>query len=340
MDLNINYTFNDKLREKLESSEDVTEYLKRLRDQLEEVKEPKTRIRVLGQIGFYQRILNLLCESEETLNEALVIIEQFKFDYNYWIPIGIKLAHTYQWQRKFIKAETMLNDIIERCEKIELMKQYLHFAYQHIGKIYFDQMKYELALEQFEKAHKIRNEICDFELIKSSELAIKVTQERIKYFNQFQIIEILNPEEKSKICFDILNYLPNWFGISQAILDYKEGVKLQDFLVIKKDDQALGFISLKEHFPKSSCEIYVMGLQEEYQNKGLGSWLLVNAEDLARDRKYQFLSVKTLSAFRPDQYYGLTRKFYFTNGFKPLEEFKTLWDESNPCLLMIKSLNI
>ena len=51
-----------------------------------------------------------------------------------------------------------------------------------------------------------------------------------------------------------------------------------------------------------------------------------------------FLSVKTLSSSNSDKYYKLTRKFYEKNYFIKLEEFKTLWDENNPCLFMVKHL--
>ena len=48
--------------------------------------------------------------------------------------------------------------------------------------------------------------------------------------------------------------------------------------------------------------------------------------------------VKTLSDivdFRP---YELTRKFYTAIGFQPLVTLTEMWDEQNPCLIMIKSL--
>lgn len=232
----------------------------------------------------------------------------------------------------------MLNDIIKQCQNNETIQFYLHFAYQHMGKLNFDQLKYKSALEFFELANEIRKNLNDQGLIKSTQFAIDITKEKIKYFNQFRIIVVSDSNEKSKICSDILKSLPDWFGIKKAILDYSEGVRSQNLIALKKDDEILGFVSLKDHFPESSCEIYVMGLKKEYHNRGLGSWLLNQAEGTARNKNHKFLSVKTLSAKRPDPYYDLTRKFYLTNGFLPIEEFKTLWDESNPCLLMIKAI--
>ncbi|MBC7456865.1 MAG: hypothetical protein H7235_01205, partial [Bdellovibrionaceae bacterium] len=50
--------------------------------------------------------------------------------------------------------------------------------------------------------------------------------------------------------------------------------------------------------------------------------------------------VKTLSEARAHENYEKTRKFYLKSGFVPIEEFKTLWGEHNPCLMLIKDLGL
>lgn len=52
----------------------------------------------------------------------------------------------------------------------------------------------------------------------------------------------------------------------------------------------------------------------------------------------RYLTVKTLSSSNNDLFYAKTREFYRAMGFLPLEEFKTLWNEENPCLMLIKSI--
>jgi ribosomal protein S18 acetylase RimI-like enzyme len=52
----------------------------------------------------------------------------------------------------------------------------------------------------------------------------------------------------------------------------------------------------------------------------------------------EFLQVKTLSGAHPDPGYAATRAFYLAYGFRPLEEFPTLWDPSNPALQLIKAV--
>ena len=64
------------------------------------------------------------------------------------------------------------------------------------------------------------------------------------------------------------------------------------------------------------------------------------AEELLAAENRSYMTVKTLSSSRPDEYYDRTRGFYLSIGFQPLEEFPTLWNEANPCLLMIKTVEL
>jgi ribosomal protein S18 acetylase RimI-like enzyme len=50
------------------------------------------------------------------------------------------------------------------------------------------------------------------------------------------------------------------------------------------------------------------------------------------------MQVKTLGPSNPDPGYARTRAFYEALGFRPLEELKQIWDEQNPCLIMVKQL--
>ena len=52
----------------------------------------------------------------------------------------------------------------------------------------------------------------------------------------------------------------------------------------------------------------------------------------------EFLQVKTLSAKHPDEGYEKTRAFYLAYGFRPLEEFPTLWSPESPALQLIKTV--
>ena len=142
---------------------------------------------------------------------------------------------------------------------------------------------------------------------------------------------------KSEICNSILRSLPLWFGIESAIVDYAHDVKPMETWVVYEGSSAIGFASLNKHFP-TAAEIHVMGILEKFHRQGIGYHLVQTIEKDLREQGVQFLTVKTLSESRPNKEYDQTRKFYLKAGFVPIEEFKTLWGEANPCLLLVKAL--
>lgn len=143
---------------------------------------------------------------------------------------------------------------------------------------------------------------------------------------------------KSEICDRILRALPKWFGIEEAIVSYAREVETMPLLaVIGEDGQASAFVALNFH-NEHNAEIHVMGVMPACHGRGFGTALVREAELYARRSGRRFLTVKTLSPSRPNAEYDQTRRFYESVGFVALEEFKTLWGEHNPCLLMIKSI--
>ena len=50
------------------------------------------------------------------------------------------------------------------------------------------------------------------------------------------------------------------------------------------------------------------------------------------------MMVKTLSDIVDFEPYAQTRAFYESMGFQPLITLTEMWDEENPCLIMIKAL--
>ncbi len=144
---------------------------------------------------------------------------------------------------------------------------------------------------------------------------------------------------QSSVCEPILRALPEWFGIEEALLDYVNDTDVMPTFVAASDDGPAGFLTIKRHFP-GAAEIHVMGILPGLHRKGIGEALLDRAEAWLRAESVEFLQVKTLSPARLNEAYERTRAFYIAMGFQPLEEFKTLWCEANPCLLLVKKLGI
>ncbi len=155
--------------------------------------------------------------------------------------------------------------------------------------------------------------------------------------NGLEYLEVHESVEKQKICNDILRNLPDWFGIESAIIEYSNEVANQLFIVARENANHVGFISVKKHYDKSA-EIYVMGILTNYHRRGIGMNLMSVVKKRLRDQNIKYLTVKTLSEAAQSEHYDKSRAFYSSQGFEPLEEFKTLWDESNPCLYMIMTI--
>ena len=141
------------------------------------------------------------------------------------------------------------------------------------------------------------------------------------------------------ICESVLRSLPDWFGIEEAILDYTEKVTDMPMFVSYDGDTLTGFISINHH-GRYSSEIYVMGVLPDYHGKGIGRKLVDEVQRYLKNTETEFLQVKTLDESRESESYRKTRLFYKALGFKELEVFPTLWDENNPCLLLVQSLKV
>lgn len=149
----------------------------------------------------------------------------------------------------------------------------------------------------------------------------------------YDIIEITGRENKAEICEKVLRDLPDWFGIESAVNDYIASVRDLTFWGAYEGTMPIGFAALKVHH-QSTAEVYVMGVLRSYHRKGIGSLLINRCIHFCREKGLSFLTVKTLDSSNPDKHYADTRAFYESMGFKPLETFKTMWDEANPCLFM------
>jgi GNAT superfamily N-acetyltransferase len=142
---------------------------------------------------------------------------------------------------------------------------------------------------------------------------------------------------KSRECEPVVRSLPEWFGIEEAIRQYLDDIDAMPTFLANIDSTVVGFLTIKEH-NSSTAEIQIMAVAPGYHRCGIGTGLLISVQYYLLKRGIEFLQVKTLSDSHPDENYARTRAFYASMGFKPMEEFLTLWGTENPCLQMIKSL--
>jgi len=139
------------------------------------------------------------------------------------------------------------------------------------------------------------------------------------------------------VCRRLLDLLPAWFEIPDAVDAYVRAADTEPSIIASAGDVDIGITTVKLH-SAYAAEVHLMAVDPTYRRRGVGRAMLRHLERDLASRGIEFLQVKTLSPSHPDAGYAETRAFYLAYGFRPLEEFPTLWDPENPALQMIKSV--
>ena len=151
------------------------------------------------------------------------------------------------------------------------------------------------------------------------------------------MIRVINDsQEKQRIARFLLESLSDWFGIPEAREQYIRESADEIMLASVENDQPNGFLCLKET-GKDTVELAVMGVLKECHRKGIGRELFEHAKQIAVEKGYSFIQVKTVQMGRYEEYDN-TNRFYLSLGFKEFEVIPTLWDERNPCQIYVMGL--
>ena len=139
--------------------------------------------------------------------------------------------------------------------------------------------------------------------------------------------------ERSRIAREVLDALPDWFGIPESTAQYVAGCASLPVWEDVEDDCCRGFIAMR---PTSGCaaEIYVMGVKPQYHRMGIGRKLFDALREEAERTGLEYLHVKTVQTGKYE-IYDRTNLFYRNLGFRELECLPELWDAENPCQLYI-----
>jgi ribosomal protein S18 acetylase RimI-like enzyme len=136
----------------------------------------------------------------------------------------------------------------------------------------------------------------------------------------------------------LLEELPEWFGIEEAITEYvTRSAELPTYVATLEGDPV--GVLVVEHHNDRSAEMYVLAVSPRVHRRGVGRALVEAAERDLACAGTTYLQVKTLGPSHPSEQYATTRAFYEALGYHALEEFAadTLWP-GNPCLVMVKHL--
>ncbi|WP_408010554.1 tetratricopeptide repeat protein [Pseudalkalibacillus sp. A8] len=173
---NMEFTFDKDLREKPINQKEMRNGVQHMIDGLESLEDLDKKAMLHGEIGVYLRILGELDESEQFLKQAIRLHSQRNNLTSVFIN-QLRIAHTYQWQQEFEKANVLFNELIKRLHNDQRYEPYKDFLYQHYGKCKFEEGEYEAAYSLFQVALKVRKEKGDYSLVRSTEVSINRCKE-------------------------------------------------------------------------------------------------------------------------------------------------------------------
>jgi GNAT superfamily N-acetyltransferase len=139
------------------------------------------------------------------------------------------------------------------------------------------------------------------------------------------------------LCRRLLDELPDWFGIPEAVDEYVVKAERATAVVAIADGLEVGLLTLVRH-TEFAAEIDVIAVKPNYHRQGVGREMIDRAERLLAREGVEYLQVKTLAETVKYEPYARTRAFYAACGFRPLQVFPDLWDPENPALQLVKYL--
>ncbi len=175
--LNLTIRFDRDLRDVPVCPEDMTHAVNLLRVSAQN-ESPSDKVKRLGQLGSFLRILGQLDEAEQTFASAVAIAAADPQLRAQWMANRLRLGHVYHWKKDFKQAHAMFRECIAQMKADRSLSTYLDFAHQHQGKCFFDEGNYEAALTCFFDAIVLRNNKSDVDLADSTLLAVNETKRR------------------------------------------------------------------------------------------------------------------------------------------------------------------
>ncbi len=154
----------------------------------------------------------------------------------------------------------------------------------------------------------------------------------------WKIEKIEDPQARAAYTRAVLESLPDWFGNPEGVEEYCAEVRaLPLWAALEEGGAPLGILGGAIHYGRTG-DIVVMGVKPGRHRQGVGRALYEAAEDYFIRQGCGYVMVKTLSDLVDFPPYESTRRFYRGMGFAPLVTLREMWDEENPCLIMLKKL--
>ncbi len=109
-----------------------------------------------------------------------------------------------------------------------------------------------------------------------------------------------------------------------------------NIFVFEEDEKVLGYhCTGKRYLTAGTFDLYWIAVHPEAKGKGIGSKLLIHAENFVKENNGSLLLAETSS--KDD--YDSTRKFYENKNYKVLAEIKNFYSENDHLVIFGKYFN-
>jgi tetratricopeptide (TPR) repeat protein len=178
---NLNYKYGANLKPIMEDKESVKAYISFLQDRLQKIKPgqdaaDKITVKLLGEIGTYAKNVGKLDLALSSLEKSLDIINDKNLGIGLWAANTLRYGDALRFKNDFLGAETAFRSVLEMIDRHPQIADYEDFAWQHLGKLKYDEGDLKSALEFLEKAKVIREKKGIKELLDSTNQALRVLQ--------------------------------------------------------------------------------------------------------------------------------------------------------------------
>lgn len=178
---NLNYRIDASLREVPEdpaSMQAYVDYLTRTIKSLGKVEAGtvRTTVKLLGEIGSYAKILGKPDMALHALEKSLSLIDQHALGITTWAVHTLRYGDACRFKKDSLAAEAAFRSVIEMKSRAPELAELEDFAWQHLGKLKFDDGDVPAAEKCLAAALELRKKKGVKELLQSTELALRVVR--------------------------------------------------------------------------------------------------------------------------------------------------------------------
>lgn len=275
---------------------------------------PHAQLEHLEKLGMALRVLQRLDKADVTLARAVSLARQVGPETRVAQNLA-RLAHVYQWQRKFGKAHDLYDQIRELGPLPESLTASLH---QHLGKVFFDAGHYASAVAEFKTALRIREllNVPDDQL-QSSLQALAETEKRLgssvpvrrAFAQDAQGIHVAHMRSINEVCSrdhtseEIVGWGSRQFDSERR----KKDIAAQWLWVTEVDKMVAGYSQLKIFYKDGKQFGYISGLYltPESLGKSVGKSMLKIMLDVLAARDAESVTLEsTITALPFYKKYG------------------------------------